>query len=385
MPPLTPGSSQELADVLKDAAASSRSISVFGNDSKRLMGGPRVESDLTISTARLDRLLHYEPNDLTVSVEAGMRWAELQDLLRRRRQTIALDPPFSSQATVGGVIASNSSGPLRRLFGTARDLVIGMQFAMLDGKVVRAGGMVVKNVAGLDIGKLMIGSFGTLAAITSVNFRLHMLPEETNTFVSCFSQLEAAIQKRDELLKGVLRPYAIDLLNPPASARLGRRGYLLAIRAGGSRRVLNRYARDLAESDRLTGANDESLWAQIREFPADFLRRQPSGVIIRLSTPLTEVGKLLRLVSGPCISRAGSGVNYIYLSAASQVAPLWKQAGSCGWAGIVEFAPNEVRSTRELWLAKKAQPDTAFDMMKSIKQMFDPGSLLNRFRLYGRI
>jgi glycolate oxidase FAD binding subunit len=374
-----------LADVLKDAAASSRSVSVFGNRSKRLMGGPLVDSDLTVSTARLDRLLHYEPSDLTVSVEAGMRWAELQDLLRRKRQMVALDPPFWSQATVGGVMASNTSGPLRRLFGTARDLVIGMQFAMLDGKVVRAGGMVVKNVAGLDIGKLMIGSFGTLAAITSVNFRLHMLPEETNTFLFCAPQLEAAVQKRDELLKGFLRPYTIDLLNPPASTRLGRRGYLLAVRTGGSRRVLDRYAREFADSDRLTGANDDSLWAQIREFPADFLRRQPSGVILRLSTPLAEVGKLLRLVSGPCISRAGSGVNYIYLSAESQVAPLWKQAAAFGWAGVVEFAPDEVRSSRELWLATKAQPDTAFDMMKSIKQMFDPGSLLNRSRLYGRI
>lgn len=344
-----------------------------------------ADSDLTISTARLNRLLHYEPSDLTVSVEAGMPWAELQGLLRRRRQMIALDPPFWSQATVGGVIASNSSGPLRRLFGTARDLVIGMQFAMLDGKLVRAGGMVVKNVAGLDIGKLMIGSFGTLAAITSVNFRLHMVPDETNTFIFCFPQLEAAIQRRDELLKSFLRPYTIDLLNPPASARLGRRGYLLAVRAGGSRRVLDRCARDLADGDRLTGANDDLLWSQIREFPADFLRRQPSGVIIRLSTPLTEVSKLLRLVSGPCISRAGSGVNYAYLSAASQIAPLWKQAGACGWAGVVEFAPDDVRSSRELWLAAKTRPDTAFDMMKNIKQMFDPGSLLNRSRLYGRI
>jgi glycolate oxidase FAD binding subunit len=245
--------------------------------------------------------------------------------------------------------------------------------------------MVVKNVAGLDIGKLMVGSFGTLAVVTSVNFRLHVLPEETNTFLFCFPELAAAIQKRDALLAGVLRPLTLDLLNPPASARLGRRGYLLAVRAGGSRRVLNRYAHDLAGSDRLTGANDDSLWTQIREFPADFLRRQPGGVIVRLSTPLTEVGKLLQLVSGPCISRAGSGVNYIYLSAAQQIAPLWKQARERGWTGVIEFAPDEVRSSRELWLPVKAQASDGFDMMKGIKQMFDPGNLLNRLRLYGRI
>ncbi len=382
---VTPASAQELADLVKDAAASSRSISVAGNNSKRLMAGPCVAADIAVSTARLNRVLQYEPNDLTVSVEAGMRWADLQDLLRRRHQMIALDPPFWAHSTVGGVIASNSSGPLRRLFGTARDLVIGMQFAMLDGKLVRVGGMVVKNVAGLDMGKLMIGSFGTLAVISSVNFRLHALPEETHTFLFSFPELEAAIQRRNALLQTVLRPLAIDLLNPPASTRLGRRGYLLAVRASGSRRVLGRYARDLAGSDRLTGANDDSLWTQIREFPADFLRRQPGGVIVRVSTPLSEVGKLLRLVSGPCVSRAGSGVNYVYLSGGQQIAPLWKQTGECGWAAAVEFAPDEVRSTRQLWLPMNTQADTGFDMMKSIKQMFDPTSLLNRSRLYGRI
>jgi hypothetical protein len=149
--------------------------------------------------------------------------------------------------------------------------------------------------------------------------------------------------------------------------------------------VLDRYAQELAQSDRLTGANDETVWVQIREFPADFLRRQPGGVIVRLSTPLTEVGKVLRLVSGPAISRAGSGVNYVYLSAAQQIAPLWKQASERGWTGVVEFAPDEVRSSRELWLPLKRQASDGFEMMKSIKQMFDPGSLLNRSRLYGRI
>ncbi len=349
------------------------------------MGGPCVAEEVAVSSVRLNRLLQYEPNDLTVSVEAGMRWADLQDLLRRHRQMIALDPPFAADATVGGVIASNSNGPLRKLFGTARDLVIGMQFAMLDGKLVRTGGMVVKNVAGLDMGKLMIGSFGTLAAISSVNFRLHTLPEETNTFLFSFPELEPAIQKRDAVLQSVLRPLTLDILNAPASTRLGRGGYLLAVRAGGSRRVLDRYARELAGSDRLTGGNEDSLWTQIREFPADFLRREPGGVVVRLSTPLSEVEKVFRLVSDPCLSRAGSGVNYVYFSAVQQIAPLWKQAGEFGWAGVIEFAPDEVRSSRELWLPRKTHTDGGFDMMKSIKQMFDPGSLLNRSRLYGRI
>jgi FAD/FMN-containing dehydrogenase len=158
---------------------------------------------------------------------------------------IALDPPFWNDSTVGGVVATNSSGPIRRGFGTARDLIIGMSFATLEGKLVKSGGMVVKNVAGLDMAKLLIGSFGTLAAITTVNFRVHALPEETRTFLFSFADLDRAIEKRDAVLHSVLQPMAVDLLSPVAATRLGRRGYLLTIRAGGSKAVLDRYGREL--------------------------------------------------------------------------------------------------------------------------------------------
>ena len=233
-----------------------------------------------------------------------MPWAALQTMLARNGQMIALDPPFAASATVGGVIASNASGAMRKHFGTARDLVIGMQFAMLDGKLVRTGGMVVKNVAGLDIGKLLIGSFGTLAVITSVNFRLHSLPEETHTFLFSFADMADAIQKRDVVLRSVLRPVSIDCFTPTAAARLGHRGSVLAIRAAGTKRVLERYARELSGSEHLTGSADERLWAQVREFPANWLRENPEGLVLRVSTAISDVEKLLQLVSGAGVSRA---------------------------------------------------------------------------------
>ncbi len=382
---VAPASAKDLAECLKDAAAGSRSISVIGNNSKRLMAGPPPRAGVTVSTARLNRMLHYEPNDLTVSVEAGLRWADLQKALASKDQMVALDPPFWEQATVGGVVASNSNGPLRRSFGTARDLVIGMQFATLDGKIVRVGGMVVKNVAGLDIGKLMIGSFGTLAVITSVNFRLHALPEETNTFLFSFLDLDSGIQKRDELRAGVLRPLALDLLTPSAAARLGLRGYVLALRAAGSRKVLARYARDLGGSNQLTGHDEQALWTGIREFPAEFLSRQPGGVILRISTLIAETGKILRLISGAAITRAASGITYAYLSSWQAVPTLWQAAAEHGWTVAVEFAPDDIRSSQKLWLPASPAADSSFAMMKKIKEMFDPGNLLNRSRLYGRI
>src|SRR5437868_8005306 len=154
---MTPASAEDLAEALHEASSNGRTLAVVGNDSKHLMSGPVLAADIVISTAGLRRVLKYEPNDLTISVEAGMPFSELQTHLARRKQMVALDPPFSAQATVGGIVASNGSGPMRRGFGTVRDLVIGMTFAMLDGKVVNSGGLVVKNVAGLDMGKLLIG------------------------------------------------------------------------------------------------------------------------------------------------------------------------------------------------------------------------------------
>lgn len=383
---LTPSSAEDLAEVLHQAGARAQTVTVVGNGSKHLMGGPVLPADIVISTAALRRVLQYEPNDLTISVEAGMPFSELQSLLAGRKQMIALDPPFSAQATVGGVLASNSSGPMRRGFGTARDLVIGMTFAMLDGKLVKTGGMVVKNVAGLDMGKLLIGSFGTLALVTSVNFRLHALPPETGSFLFTFADLESAIQKRDSILASVLQPQAIDLVSPAAAARLGHTGYLLAVRASGSPAVIQRYARDLGAPMELIGDQDINLWQQIHEFTPEFLAQQPTGIVLRISTPLTGLTPLLRLVSGPSISRAGSGVTYIYLSSWQDVPPLWNAAAEHGWSAVIEFAPEDVRSTHELWrLSPSPTAAEAFAMMKKVKKMFDPQNLLNRGRLYGRI
>jgi glycolate oxidase FAD binding subunit len=383
-----PRSAEDLAFTLKEAATKQRTIEILGNNSKRLMAGPMLPADVAISTRALRRVLQYEPNDLTISVEAGMPFAELQKLLARNRQMIALDPPFSARATIGGVVASNSSGPMRRCFGTSRDLVIGMKFAMLDGHVVSTGGMVVKNVAGLDMGKMMIGSFGTLAVITSLNFRLHPLPEETHTFLFSFSELEAAMEKRNAIMQGVLRPMAMDIISPPAAARLEARGYVLAIRAAGSRNVLARYARELSGSERRMGSDDLNWWALVQEFPADFLRRQRNGVVLRIATKLSDTGAVLRLISGAAISRAASGVTYVYLTSWQGVPALWQDARENRWSAVVEFAPEENRSAtgKDLWLSGSS-PHSAdsFDIMKKVKSMFDPDNLLNRSRLYGRI
>jgi glycolate oxidase FAD binding subunit len=386
MQSVIPSSVRDLTTVLKEASALQKTIEIAGNNSKRLMGGPTTPADIKVNTGALRRVLTYEPNDLTVSVEAGMPFADLQALLAKNRQMVALDPPFFAKATVGGVVATNSNGPMRRTYGTARDQVIGMKFATLAGKQISSGGMVVKNVAGLDVGKLMIGSFGTLAVLTSVNFRLHPMPEQTQTFVFSFNDVDQLMEKRNSILYSVLRPISLDIISPPAATRLGLRGHVLALRAGGSTKVLARYERELQDGTRMTGAEDTIFWTQIREFSGDFLRRQPNGVVLRISSELSDLAAVLRLVSGACICRAASGISYVYLSSWQGVSALWQAAAENGWSAVVEFAPLETRVSKELWLlGSSKESGEAFAMMKKVKAMFDPEMLLNRSRLYGRI
>lgn len=211
---LYPANSEELRSVLQWAAAPHRSIELFGANSKRLMAGPVAPATARISTSGMKRILKYEPRDLTVSVEAGIPYIELSRALARNRQMIPLAGPYSNEATIGGVVAANIGESRRRGYGTARDLVIGMEFATLEGKLVSSGGMVVKNVAGLDMGKLMIGSFGTLAAIATLNFKLLPMPTVSRTLLFQFEDLKSTSAAYQAVVKAGLNPLASDILNP---------------------------------------------------------------------------------------------------------------------------------------------------------------------------
>jgi glycolate oxidase FAD binding subunit len=369
---IVPGSPEELAQCLAEAGARNQPITLLGHCTKGRMGGAIAPSDVTISTAGLNKIIEYEPRDLTISVGAGITYCELSRVLAEHQQVIPLDPPFSERATIGGVVAANTSGPRRRLYGSARDMVIGMTFATLEGKLIRTGGMVVKNVAGLDMGKLMIGSFGTLAAIATLNFRLYPSFKGTRSFVQDFDTVADVMAARDAVLKSRLQPAAIDIVKSGG-------GYRLAIQAGGSAAVLDRYSRELCRLGVLEGAEEETLWRDIREMTPQFLRAHENGAVLRVSCVLSDVGRVLELLPAQALARAGSGVCYGYFERAAQVndAVRHPPVGT----SLVEFAPPEFREKGELW----PQPGNDFAMMKKIKQMFDPQGLLNRGRLYGRI
>jgi len=376
---ILPRSPQALAEAIASAAAGKQSITITGASSKHLMAGPVVPADVTISTTAMCRVLQYEPRDLTISVEAGMRYAELRSLLAQNRQMVPLDPPFSDAGTIGGILSANCSGPRRKLYGTARDLVIGMKFATLEGKLVQSGGMVVKNVAGLDMGKIMIGSFGTLAAIAVVNFKLLPRPAAEASVLLAFETLDDAMATRDRVLKGVLAPAAIDLLNPLAAGQLGYKGYLLALQVGGNAAAVERWRREAGpDALVLEGADETRFWRHVEEYTPHFIEKFAHGVVVRASCTLAQVKEVMASFETAAIARAGSGVCYGYFNRAEAGARWIASAERRGWKAVIEFAPDDLRGKLDLWPA----PGADFEMMRKIKNMFDPNHLLNRGRLF---
>ncbi len=345
------------------------------------MAGPVEPAEVVISTARLNRILDYEPTDLTISVEAGISHAELSRTLAQHHQMIPLDPPFAEHATIGGVLAANSNGFRRRLYGTARDFVIGMKFATLEGKLVQSGGMVVKNVAGLDMGKLMIGSFGTLAAIAVANFKLTPMPAVERTCLLWFDNLMTAIEIRDGILASVLQPSAIDLLHPLVSAQLGYKGFVLALQFGGNDAVVARCQHEvsaLGRSTVLSAADAAKFWNSIQEFTPRFLEKFRNGAVVRVSSTLTRLAEIFASVDVPAIARAGSGVSYLYFHRTDAAAKWMATAVKNRWKAVIEFSPEAEKAKLDLWPA----PGSDFAMMKKVKHLFDPNALLNRGRLY---
>ena len=386
---LAPATPEDLRDTLRRCGDEQASIETGGAFSKCLVGGPVAEAKYRLETRNLSKLLAYEPADLTVSVEAGMRFSELDRILAENNQFLPLDPPFGSDATVGGALASNSSGPRRRRFGTARDMVIGMRFATLDGKLVSSGGMVVKNVTGLDMGKLMIGSFGTLAVIASANFKVFPMPESAASFAFKSQSVDTLLEVHREILGAALQPAAIDWLDPIASRHVGlSASHSLLVESSGSPAATRRFDDAYKSLAAKAGVELESLpqetWDQVRECGPQWLEAQPGGAVIRVSTVLSGLGGLLeRSGQAGCaaVHRAGNGTG-ICLAPDQETARLAAESlRSHGCHATLEAASDEVKRGIVQWPASGNE----IDVMQRIKADFDPLLLLNRGRLYGVI
>src|SRR6266699_2543286 len=232
-----PETVEQVAQIVALANQQGLTVLSLGGGSRINLGGVPEQFDILLETTQLVRLLEHEAPDLTCHVEAGITLAALQAQLATKGQRLALDPPGAQQATIGGILASNASGPKRLRYGTARDMVIGLHVVQASGEVARSGGRVVKNVAGYDLNKLYIGSLGTLGIIVETNLKLQPLPISERTLLLTYANVNDAMQTVMALLGSLLTPSAIELIDAGAASdmsdffglNLPTDGYNLAI------------------------------------------------------------------------------------------------------------------------------------------------------------
>jgi glycolate oxidase FAD binding subunit len=207
-PVQTPQSEEELVELVRAGAP----LQVIGSGTKRHHGPAPVGEARTIGLRKLNRITAYEPGDLVVTVQAGAKLTEVQAELAKRNQWLPLDPPYA-EATIGGILATNSSGPRRYGYGTIRDHLLGTRTVGADSVVTRSGGRVVKNVTGFDLHKLHVGAFGSLGIVTEASFKLRPRPEITAAFVFPCASVEEAHALCLRVFDSKLRPVALEALD----------------------------------------------------------------------------------------------------------------------------------------------------------------------------
>ena len=366
-----PASVEEVSDVLRATAADGLTVVPVGGRSKLTWAAPPESCDLLLDLTGLDRIVEHVAGDLTVVAEAGVRLADLQAELAGAGQLLGLDPPEDG-ATLGGVVSANASGPRRLRYGTTRDLLIGITVVLADGTVAHAGGKVVKNVAGYDLGKLYTGAHGTLGVVTSTTWRLHPVPPARRVVTLELPDAAAAGPLAVTLARSTLTPSAVELSGTSdGPARLVV--------------LFESIAESVADQGRaavaLLGGGEES-----EEVPQD-LGRRPGGadtVLLRVAhLPAALSAVLAALPPGTEVAaHAATGVTYAAVPAGDAVDALPRLraaiAADDGTAVILR-APDDVRNSLDHW----GPVGDSLDLMRRVKERFDPERRLSPGRFVG--
>ena len=382
-----PTTASELAELVTIAHHQRSPLLVAGNSSKLDWGGVVTEAKTIVSTQKLDRLVAHAVGDLTVTVEAGMRFDRLQQILATAGQFLPLDPAYPLQATIGGIIATADTGSLRHRYGGVRDFLLGINFVRADGKIAKAGGRVVKNVAGYDMMKLFTGSYGTLGILTEVTLRVYPLPPNSGTVVLT-GGVKQLVEVAKILLASTLTPIAVDVLSRAFSQQLGigntpslavKFATLPASIAEQSAQLL-----DIASKLGLTGVSwqgeqAEQLWNGIQTgIWGTSLIGCKLGV--RSTAAVATISRLDDLTDNISkgVIHLGSGIGACAINRATDISTLRSHCESAGGFLSVLQAPVEVKQKIDVW----GYRGNAVALMRALKQQFDPHSILNPHRYF---
>ena len=368
-----PASLDEASELLREFAAKGRTVGFTGGEEA---GGPAsVPVDETVSTRALAQIVDYVPSDQIVTVQAGMTVSRLQAALNEHQQRLAIDPPAADRTTIGGAVASASYGPLRTRYGTARDVIVGMTIVRADGTLARGGGKVVKNVAGFDIPKLMVGTYGTLAMVGTITFRLHPLPQSSCELV--FPACDAAALRSlcASMTKAQLEPSAVYAVFDGVSYACAVRfeGFPAGVEAQCAALIA------LAQRERQEGASLEKEHEAARtqgelQVKVTTAPSMLEELHVEALTPLCGVLESPRAVVYPAV-----GAAFVSGSCSDKERVLAQLAAARAWAEraggtlVMTQAPNAIRAAFDAW----GTPPPSFALMRALKERFDPGRRLS--------
>ena len=405
-----PASVQEMQEVLQFATKQGLSVMPAGAGTKLGIGNLPEKVDVVMATTHLNSVIEYEPADLTVTVEAGIRLADLQTELAQHRQYLAMNPPYAERCTIGGIVATNISGSFRLRHGTARNQVLGLRVVRADGTVVKSGGKVVKNVAGYDLNKLYIGAFGTLGIITEVTLKLSPIPARQAMLTADFQKVHDAVDTGLSIVGSQTLPMFVnlcinsDLIRGETEVSIDNSKSTLMAGFGGDPETVSwqlTQCRGIMEQNGaigvtvIEGESLQHLQGAFQEFPAD--NRNIEMIIAKLNLKRTDIASFAAQIMDADWARdvqmmtlLGSGVLYLtipvvsdadFQSLANALTQLRQSVIAVQGNLIIEAAPPQLKQHIDVW----GSVEGTLRLMKQIKAKFDPAGLLNPGRFISSI
>ena len=416
---VSPGTINEVSKIV--AYANQRHLTIIprGNGTKMETGGIPKKMDIVLSTNRLNRITDSDCENLTLSAESGITLNEAQKSLAKvgKGYFLPLDPPFTDEATLGGIVATNSSGPRRLLYGTARDLIIGTKAVFPNGDLVVSGGQTVKNVSGYDMCKLLIGSYGTLGIICEITFKLLPLPEKEATLLLSFARLEEADGFARELRGSQLIPSSTEILNATAVQKMKysmsmppNGNYLVAIGVEGVTESIDRQISQLGEMGKKYGVLEavtldsekhQAFWIAIRDLSYALTEGNSNLISLKTTFLISKCGEMIGSyekiarefgIDGALICHSGNGILYSYLlpgknfrskieSLVELIGKLTSEAVKNGGNLVVESSPLSIKKKVDVW----GQFRGDYLVVRRLKEQIDPVGILNIGRFVGGI
>jgi glycolate dehydrogenase FAD-binding subunit len=391
-----PASVDDVSRVLGLASVERLAVVPRGSGTSLDLGAPPTRVDVVLDLRGLDRVLDYNPDDLTASAEAGVTLGELAARLSARGQSLPLDPPGGSARTLGGVVATNASGPLRCRYGTMRDLLLGVRFVQADGVVTWGGARVVKSVTGYDVPKLMIGALGTLGVIVEVTLRLHPRPESERSSIAAFPDVERAQAFVAGVLDSTIQPSRLEILNRRVGdlVPLPAGGAFVAISIGGVEAAVSEQEQVLRAATASSGGAIQPLadgwWDRYGTWIA------ASSLTLRVATLTADlaqtIGTIERAFAGadaPAVAGcAAVGALTVCAAAADSlqlrraVNAIRDHVSRLGGHAVVTRAPRELVAGLDPW---GPVDRGALGLMRGLKDEFDAGRVLNPGRFVGSL